>query len=551
MFTRCLWLLFCVSFLTAQESEPEKKVIPKAEYQNLGAIWGLEFSDDELDMMAQNLYRFREGYRAMREHQIGNEIAPALIFESLPNGLPELKNEPARFDLPKVRRPENDEDLAFMSVLEQAALLRSGQLTSLELTTLYLNRLKTYGPRLECVVSLLEDEALAKAKAMDLEIAAGRYRSHLHGIPYGAKDLFAVKGTKTSWGAMPYKDQVIDDTATVIKKLDDAGAVLVAKLTLGALAMGDVWYGGKTRNPWNLEKGSSGSSAGSASATSAGLVAFALGTETSGSIVSPATRCGVTGLRPSFGRVSRKGAMALSWSMDKIGPITRSVRDAAAVFDVIRGSDKADLTVTDAPFPYAPSQPWKDLRIGMVSDAFDADYPGKANDLAVIEVLRKAGATITPVNLPKYPVSGMYVILFAEAAAAFDDLTRSNRDDELVAQKQFSWPNSFRSSRSIPAVEYIQANRLRTKLMAEMAMLFDHYDVLVVPSYGSDVLQITNLSGHPCVVVPNGFVEDKQMGSISFIGGMFREHQLVQVAAAYQDLTDFHTKRPQAYKTAE
>jgi Asp-tRNA(Asn)/Glu-tRNA(Gln) amidotransferase A subunit family amidase len=344
---------------------------------------------------------------------------------------------------------------------------------------------------------------------------------------------------------MPYKDQTIDEDATVIKKLDEAGAVLVAKLTMGALAWGDVWYGGMTRNPWNLEQGSSGSSAGPASATAAGLVAFGIGTETWGSIVSPSTRCGDTGLRPTYGRVSRTGAMALSWSMDKIGPICRTVEDCAIVFDAIRGADGIDQTLIDAPFNYNPKVDLKKLRIGYLKKLFDADYDNKANDAATLAKLRELGCELVPVELPDYPVDAIGFILSAEAAAAFDELTRSGRDDLMVRQTRDAWPNVFRASRFIPAVEYIQANRLRYLIIRDMQKL--DVDVYLSPSFGGSNLLLTNLTGHPCVVLPNGFDAKGCPTSITFMGRLFGEAKLLAVAKAYQDATDFHLKHPQGF----
>ncbi len=396
------------------------------------------------------------------------------------------------------------------------------------------------------MITLTEERALARAKQADEEIAKGKYRGLLHGIPYGAKDLLAVKGYKTTWGAMPYKDQTIDEDATVIRKLDDAGAVLVAKLTMGALAWGDVWYGGMTRNPWNLEQGSSGSSAGSASATAAGLVAFAIGTETWGSIVSPSTRCGTTGLRPTYGRVSRTGAMALSWSMDKIGPICRTVEDCAIVFDAIRGADGIDQTLIDAPFNYSPRIDIKKLKIGYLKKLFDEKYENSAADAAVLAKLRELGCELVPVELPDYPVDAISFILSAEAASAFDELTRSGRDDLMVRQTRDAWPNVFRASRLIPAVEYIQANRLRYLIIQDMQKL--GVDVWLSPSFGGSNLLLTNLTGHPCVVLPNGFDEKGSPTSVTFMGKLFGEAELLAVAKAYQDATDYHLKHPPLFR---
>jgi len=513
---------------------------------------GIDFTDAEQDSMLGDLVDYRKGYEALRAVSIPNDVPPALVFNPVPGQYLHASTERAQriqwSRAKSVRRPANLEDCAFWSVRDLAELIRTKQVTSVELTQMYIARLKRYAPKLECVVTFTEDRALASAKKADEEIAKGHYRGILHGIPYGAKDLLAVQGYPTTWGSTPYKDQKIDDTATVIKRLDDAGAVLIAKLTLGELAWGDVWFGGMTRNPWNLDEGSSGSSAGSASATSAGCVAFAIGTETWGSIVSPSTRCGVTGLRPTFGRVSRAGAMALSWSMDKIGPICRTVEDCGIVLDVIKGPDGIDPAVVDAPFTYSTRTKLADLKIGYVKSLFDEDYPNKANDAATLDKLRSLGATLIPIELPKVPSAPLAAILTAESAAAFDELTRTNRDDEMKRQVRNAWPNTFRAARFIPAVEYIQANRARTLLMREMAKL--PVDVYITPAFGGDNLLYTNLTGNPCVVLPNGFTDKGTPTSITFMGKLFEEGKVMTVAKAYQDATDFHLKHPPQFATA-
>jgi len=379
---------------------------------------------------------------------------------------------------------------------------------------------------------------------MDQELANGIYRGPLHGIPYGAKDLFAVEGYKTTWGAMPYKDQIIDETATVIKKLDEAGAVLIAKMSLGALAYGDIWFGGRTNNPWNLEQGSSGSSAGSASATAAGLLPFALGTETLGSIVSPATRNGATGLRPTFGRVSRHGAMALSWTMDKVGPLTRSVEDAAIVFDAIRGQDYMDHTVKDLPFNYVKDIDLSELRIGYYKSAFEQNYGTASFDSTSLEVLKSLGAELIPIELPSLPLGGMFNLLTAEAAAAFDELTLTGRDSLMVWQADNAWPNSFRAVRFVPAVEWIQMNRVRGELIIQMDKALKDVDMYISPSFIGGNLLITNLTGHPSVVLPNGFTESGQPVSITFMGHLYDEATVLAVAKKYQEATGFHKKHP-------
>ena len=522
-----------------------KKVTTK-DIADAEKIIGLKFTPKERKMMLDNLKANLRSYHALREVTLENRVPPALHFNPIVPGMSyESEGTPFAFS-PNldVLMPENFEDLAFYPVTALAALIKSRKVTSLQLTKLYLERLEKYGPRLECVITLTEELALEQAKRADEEIASGHYRGPLHGIPWGAKDLLSTKGIKTTWGAMTYKDQVIDENATVAKRLEEAGAVLVAKLTMGALAWGDVWFGGKTRNPWNLEQGSSGSSAGPAAATSAGLVGFSIGTETWGSIVSPSTRCGVSGLRPTFGRVSRYGAMALSWSMDKIGPICRSVEDCALVFEAIYGPDGNDLSVVDIPFNWDLSLDLREIRVGYLKKAFEKDYRNKKNDEASLETLRALGVELITMDLPELPVRALSFVLNAEAAAAFDELTRSGKDDLLVRQVKRAWPNVFRQARLIPAVEYIQANRIRTLLMQEMSEKMKGIDVYVAPSFGNNNLLLTNLTGHPTVVVPNGFDEKGSPTSISFIGDLFQEAKTLRIAKAYQDATDFHLKHP-------
>lgn len=509
---------------------------------------GLTFTDAERDLMLENVNQNLSRYQKLREINLDNSVPPAFRFDPrLPGNPTDLTSEKTSITLSPISPPSmptNLEELAFYPVTHLAHLLRTQQITSVALTEMYLERLKRHGPALECIVTLTEDLAMAQAYRADEEIAAGSYRGLLHGIPWGAKDLLATKGIPTTWGAMPYKDQMIDVEATVVRRLAEAGAVLVAKLTMGALAWGDVWFGGKTRSPWNLESGSSGSSAGSGAATAAGLVGFAIGTETWGSIISPATRCGVSGLRPTFGRVSRYGAMALSWSMDKIGTICRSAEDCAIVFDAIRGPDGQDLTVVDAPFNWQPDIDLADLRIGYIKSAFEEEREDKANDDQTLAVLQSLGAKLIPIELPDdYPLDALSICLFVEAAAAFDELTRSNKDDFLVRQTKDAWPNVFRQARLVPAVEYVQANRIRTLLMQAMADLMAQVNVYVAPSFG-DTLLLTNLTGHPAVVVPNGFAENELPTSITFIGRLYDEATVLAVAKAYQEATDFQLRHP-------
>lgn len=518
--------------------------------QHASRIIGLEFTDTEIDTMIETLEDNREAYRDLREYPIPNSLSPALVFDPVPPGKEfDRDQEPIDWEIPQdVRLPDDRSELAFYSVRELASLIRSGRISSVELTKFFLDRLRTYGDTLEAVITITEERALEQARQLDAELAEGNWRGPLHGIPYGAKDLFAVEGYKTTWGAEPYRERQLDETATVIQKLDEAGAVLVAKTTLGALAYGDVWYGGQTRNPWNLEQGSSGSSAGSAAGTAAGLVPFALGTETLGSIVSPSNRTGTTGLRPTFGRVSRHGAMALSWSMDKVGPLTRSVEDAAIVFDAIRGPDGKDNSLYDLPFNYERHVDLRDLRIGYLASAFEGDGFNSERDSLTLEALRKLGADLIPLELPDFPAGDIRFILSTEAAAAFDQLTRSDRDDQMVRQSPNAWPNIFRSHRFVPAVEYIQANRARSSLIARMDSVMKSVDVYVSPTYGGNNLLVTNLTGHPSVVLPNGFTEEGQPTSITFIGELFGEAELLGVAKQYQQATGFHRRHPEMFK---
>jgi Asp-tRNA(Asn)/Glu-tRNA(Gln) amidotransferase A subunit family amidase len=513
--------------------------------------YDLNFTGAERDSLLSGLQDYQKSIVAIHQYSLENSVPMSLLFNPLPTGFtPETTQKTIDWALPKeVVLPTNHEDLAFYPVYHLAVLMRSRKITSTELTKLYLARLKKYGDTLQCVITILEEKALTQARQADEEIAKGKYRGPLHGIPYGIKDLLAVEGTKTTWGAEPYKDQSINTTATVVKKLEEAGAVLVAKLTMGALALGDIWYGGVTKNPWNIKQGSSGSSAGAASATVAGLVAFSIGTETLGSIVSPSTRCGASGLRPTFGAVSRHGAMALSWSMDKIGPICRSALDCALVFDVIMGEDGKDPNVRHAAFNYNGKADIKKLKVGYIKSAFDAAYPTKANDEKVLDVLKSLGITLTPVELPSgIPVNAVRLMLTAEAAAAFDELTRSNRDSLLSNQRKWAWPNTFRAARFIPAVEYINASRIRQKLIEQYHEITKQFDVIVSPSFGGSQLLTTNLTGHPCAVVPDGFNERGSPTSISFIGKLFGEASILALARAYQDATEWDEKHPDRFR---
>lgn len=540
-------IIFAVA-CTATDLVAQKKTYPT---ESIESVYGLAFTEAERDSMAANLQNYQKDFEALHNYKLTNSVPMSLVFDPLPTGFQvETVQKPIDWGLPQnVAVPADKNELAFLPVYKLAVLIRNKKITSTQLTQLYLERIRKYADTLQCVITVMEDRALAQAKQADEEIAKGRYRGPLHGIPYGVKDLLAVEGTKTTWGATPYKDQTIDATATVVKKLNDAGAVLLCKFTLGALAMGDIWYGGVTKNPWNMKQGSSGSSAGSASGTVAGLVGFSIGTETLGSIVSPSTRCGATGLRPTFGRVSRNGAMALSWSMDKVGPICRSALDCALVLDVIRGSDLLDKYVRNASFNYSAKADLKKLKVGYLKSAFESTYPNKAHDEKTLAVIRSLGVELIPVDLPtEIPVQAIRVMLTAEAAASFDELTRLNLDDQLTDQRKQAWPNAFRAARFIPAVEYINAARIRQDLIEAYHEKTKEFDVIISPSFANNQLLTTNLTGHPCLVVPNGFNEQGSPVSISFLGKLYGEAATVSLARAYQEASDWEEKIPPLFR---
>jgi Asp-tRNA(Asn)/Glu-tRNA(Gln) amidotransferase A subunit family amidase len=516
--------------LAAQAEQPRAvtpEMIQQAEW-----IAGISLSESDRKALVGGLTQALRDFEAMRKVKLPNHVPPALAFQPAPWLPPAERHsrtpvEPISQAAPK--RPGSAEDLAFLPVTALSALVRTRQVSSLELTKLYLERLKKYDPVLHCVVTLTEELALKQAEHADREIAAGRYRGPLHGIPWGAKDLIAYPGYKTTWGAAPFKEQTLDTKATVARKLEDAGAVLVAKLSLGALAMGDRWFGGMTRSPWDPRQGSSGSSAGSACATAAGLVGFTLGSETLGSIVSPSRQCGTTGLRPTFGRVSRHGCMTLSWSMDKIGPLARSVEDCALVFGAIHGFDGLDPAAVDRPFAWPPPRDLRTLKVGYFEGSLAKER----------ELLRELGVQLVPIKLPdKYPLGALQLILGTEAAAAFDELTRQGVTEGLNA-----WPNTFRRGQFVPAVEYLRANRLRTLVMQEMEEVMAKVDLYV----GGNDLLLTNLTGHPTVVLPHGVRKagtGEMPGSITFTGRLFGETELLAVAHAFQQATGAHLKRP-------
>ena len=520
-------------------------------------IAGLSFAPEQLREIAEAVGGMNREYERYRDAALGNDTPLALVFNPVPPGF-----EIPRQQLPVARSrvslttPASDEELALLSVIQLAHLIETRQVTSTELTRLYLARLKQHGARLLCVVSLTEELALRQAAAADEEIAAGNYRGPLHGVPYGLKDLLSVRGYRTTWGASPYRDQVIDVDATVYERLSNAGAVLLAKLTSGALASGADWYGGTTRNPWNPQQNSFGSSAGPAAATAAGLVGFAIGTETAGSITSPASACGIAGLRPSYGRVSRHGVMALSWSLDKIGPMCRTAEDCAIVFDAIVGPDGRDNSVIDVPFNWDGSADISDMRIGVwEGGVFERENPVHGNhelpeslqrraeemDRRAIDQLRAMGAEIVPFELPEMPARLFPVLFQAESAAAFDELMRSNRVDMMRGEPETSgYPGSLRSGRFVPAVEYLQANRLRTRLMQELHEAMAEVDIFV----GSEVY-LTNITGYPELSVPSGFYDEGPPTTLRLTGTLFGEQDILKVAHAFQSRTTHHLQRPE------
>lgn len=524
-----------------QPPQPPQKVSKEALHCAEQLI-GIGLTEAQETMALSGVNRNLASYETLRGIEIPLDTEPAIAFHPI---LPATR-KPRRFRLSKIEAPKFTSvgDLAFATALELAGLVRTRKVSPVELTRMYLDRLKRYGPKLNCTVTLTEEPALAQAEEAEGEIRRGRYRGPLHGIPWGAKDLFATKGIPTTWGAEPYRNQVIPYDATVVERLRAAGAVLVAKLSMGALAQGGLWFGGMTKNPWKTEETSSGSSAGPASATAAGLVGFSLGTETLGSIVSPCSRCGVVGLRPTYGRTSRYGAMGLSWTMDKIGPICRGVEDCAAVLEAIYGPDGRDIAVPDVPFHWAPDTPLGQMRIGYLKAEFEqgADER-KTLYREALEALRAAGAKLEPLELPKFSTASLRFILSAEAATAFDDLTRSGGINQLSGQGPGDWPNTFRTSRFIPAVEYLRAQRARTLLMRGMDRLMANWDAFVSPAPGSAGLLLTNLTGHPAVVVPCGFLEGLPQ-AIMFTGGLYDEGAALRVALAFERATRWHTMHP-------
>ena len=545
-----VWLLALPITIQAQ-----KDTIPTAQIRIAARLADLSFTQPELDSMQDGITQYYHTYQSLHRQSLPNDVPMSLWQSPVVPGMHFSNLQlPIHWQMPKtVSLPTNLNELAFYSIPQLAYLIQHKKITSVALTRFFIQRIKQFGDTLQCVITLTEDLALQQAAQADTEIAAGKYKGLLHGIPYGLKDLFAVEGYKTTWGAAPYKNQVINEYAFVYEQLRKAGAVLLAKFTLGALAMGDYWYGGRTKNPWDLNRGSSGSSAGPAAATAAGLVPFAIGTETWGSIVSPSSTCGVTGLRPTFGSISRTGAMTLSWSLDKIGPICRTANDAAIVFNAIHGTDGIDQSAVNRPFNYSPSKLIQSYKIAYAKNYFDKITDTSRNEWKVLETFKKMGVQLIPVDFPDsgvYHTSLMSIVIGAECAAAFDAFTRSNLDDEMTRQTRYDWPNQFREARLIPAVEYINANRHRYKLMQKVNALLQQYDAVICPTRGSgNQSAITNLTGNPVVCVPTGFDNRFHLpASITFIGNLYDEGTLLRIAQAYQDATPWNKTYPKLFQ---
>lgn len=539
--------LFTYFSVAAQDS------IRVTDLKSAARLMDLNYTQKELDTMYSGVMENFENYRLMHKEHLDNSV-PMSLWQNpvLPGMHFNTKQVPIDWNIPSnIQAPKNKNELAFYSILELASLIKNKKISSVALTQFYIDRLKKFSDTLQCLISLTENFAMEQAKQADLEIAKGKYRGPLHGIPYGLKDLFAVKGTKTTWGAAPYKDQVIETDAYVYTRLKEAGAVLVAKFTLGALAMGDYWYGGRTKNPWNLTRGSSGSSAGSASATVAGLVPFAIGTETWGSITSPSGTCGATGLRPTFGSISRTGAMTLSWSLDKAGPICRNAEDAAIVFSAIHGTDGKDQSAVNMPFNYQPTNSLKGKKIAYAKNYFDKLTDTSLTEWKVLDVYRKLGVELIPVNFPDsgiYNFNIMDVVISAECAAAFDEFTRYGLDDQMTRQGKYDWPNSFRVSRLMPAVEYVNANRHRYLLMQKVNELMQQYDAVICPNFGGNQSAITNLTGHPVIVFPTGFNKMQLPTSITLVGKLYDEATIISIAKAYQSATKWNKLHPSLFQ---
>ena len=533
---------FFLNTLSAQD-------VTTSEIHSAEKLIDLHFTPTKRDSMLNQIKANLHLYQYLHNFHLENSVPLPNWFDPvLPNMHFQTKQEPLHWEIPVgVMMPSDSNRLAFYSIAQLASLIKSHKITSVQLTRFFMNRLKKYGDTLHCVISFTEDIAMQQARRADLELAKGIYKSPLQGIPYGLKDLFAVKGTKTTYGTPPFKDQVIDQDAFVYQKLKDAGAVLIAKLSMGELAMDDIWFGGQTKNPWNLKQGSNGSSAGSASATVAGLLPFAIGTETYGSIVAPSAVCGATGLRPTFGSVARTGGMNLAWTSDRIGPICRSAEDAAMVFSFIHGNDPYDRASRTMPFNYSGKIDLKNIKVAYARNYIDT-LKENSPEKETIKTLKAAGVSVIPIDFPSnlHTNDLLTTIWAAESASAFDELTRSGRDSMMVQQWQSRYPNMFRSARFIPAVEYLTICRLRYKIMEQAFSLLSRYDIIIVPSLADEPMALTCLTGNPCITLPSG---NPGLGaappSITFIGGtLYSEALITAFAKKFQEITHYQDNHP-------
>jgi Asp-tRNA(Asn)/Glu-tRNA(Gln) amidotransferase A subunit family amidase len=545
---KLLVLLLLISFFFTRAQTKADSI---ATIQNWAKWYDLDFTNAEADSMMSNLVNFRQSYAKMHQRLPKNDLAFPMAFKPAPVGFKiPMSQQKISWQIPaNVSLPKDKNDLAFYSILQLASLIKNKKISSMELTQFFIDRLKKWGDTLESVITLTEELAMKEAKQADDELKKGIYRGPLHGIPYGLKDLFAVRQYKTTWGSTPYKDQVVDEDAFVYTQLKNAGAVLCAKLSLGALAYNNKWFAGETKNPWNLKQGSSGSSAGSAASVVAGLLPFTIGTETLGSIVSPSTRCGATGLRPTFGTVSRSGAMVLCWTLDKAGPICRSAEDDAIVYYYMKGTDGKDASAVDHAFNYNQKADVKKMHVAFAQNYFNK-LAKDAPEWKVLDEFKSMGVTPQPVTFPDSTIvqfNLIGIILNAESAAAFDELTRTNRDDLIERQDKDFWPNSFRSARMIPAVEYINAIRYRSELCQQINDFMKNYDVVIVPTFAGSQLAVTNLTGHPVVCMPMGFNQRGLPLSITLIGNLYDEASILEAAKAYQEHTDHHKKHPEKF----
>ena len=524
----------------AVEEAPQEEPLNIGHLRSSLRLAALEFTDEELGQMLDSAQDQIDSIEAMRLVPIGNGDAPLNTFLPIRRTAPPLP-ELAPIVLPEVERPEDLSELYFADIPTLASLIKSRKVSCREMVDLFTERLREKDAELHFLITLTTERAIKNARILDAELAAGTYRGLLHGIPWGAKDLLTVSSYPTTWGAAPYKDRYLQEDAEVVTRLDAAGANLIAKLTLGALAMGDVWYGETTRNPWNPEEGSSGSSAGSASATAAGCIPFAIGTETLGSIVSPSTRCGNSSLRPSFGRVPRTGAMALSWSMDKIGPMARSAQDCAIVFEAIAGKSASDPSALDIPAPPAGTTDVTGWTVGYLK----MERRSNEDYAQVLKELQEMGCKLKAIKVPEYPVWSMLLLLMAEAASAFDEFTRDNLDDQLVSQDKDAWPNALRAARLIPAVDYIRADRLRGPASRDLEAVLSTVDVFCHPNFADDYLPLSNYTGHPTVVCPGPFSEeDGQPTSVSFSTRLHDDARALALAGAWQGFSAYHKRHP-------